>query len=599
MFAIGLAACLLNPHHVRAFTLPMEFGFSAAGDLIENDPQFHLLFLSPLWKEYYDPYIGLSVAGLAYWVLLGLGAASFVPAFGRASRGRLLVWLGFALLSVYNIRGIAFFAIVAGPIMALNWLDYAAGRFGSTPALTKGWRYWSLGGRVLTVWAALALLIATVPGWLQAQPREYRRLGWHVHVDPSLQTMAQTIHEWRQAGRLDEPHWFNMQHEVANYLAWFAPGERAFLDHSLQHFRKAAEDYLTIRQGLEQMVGELSNVDDDAIVLKKNWRKVLRDRRVHYWIFDNISMHKPDRIAQVMLLGDPDEWILCHLKGRIAIFAWRDRQSAEGSPAAKVPALDLKRVAFGPKAETAPPRGPEPVAPRAWWETWWQPAPPLSIDRDTVILYDSRFQFLEEPRRRRQIYFDARAWQGGMAAGAVAASLPYGPLPNSLLTLSWCCTYRDLFPPEAMQPGRPRNESEMLPMRALDSFLNGRPVEPPSSLYLAVRAVRRALLANPQDASTYYRLGQDYQRLGFQPLENNLRTSAPQLSAIRRTQIAATFQNCLRLPSDLDPMTLAQAHGALYDMYAQPQLGYLDAAVQHLREALDKWTAAPRRPADR
>jgi hypothetical protein len=182
---IGLAACLLNPHHVHAFTLPPEFGLTPAGDLIEGDPQFFAVFLSPLRKEYYEPRLGLSVAGLAYWPLLLLGLASFVFVLGRAPWGHLLVWVGFALMSLYNTRAIPFFAIVAGPITALNWLDYAAQRLGSEPRLTTAWRNWSLGGRTLTVLLGLALLIAAVPGWLQSQP-QFRRIGWDVRVDPSL-----------------------------------------------------------------------------------------------------------------------------------------------------------------------------------------------------------------------------------------------------------------------------------------------------------------------------------------------------------------------------------------------------------------------------
>ena len=102
VFLSGLAACLLNPHHVHAFTLPPEFGLTPAGDLIAHEPQFRSLFLSPLRKDFYEPYLGLSVAGLAYWLLMLLALASFVLVLGRAPWRRLLVWMGFVLLSFYN-----------------------------------------------------------------------------------------------------------------------------------------------------------------------------------------------------------------------------------------------------------------------------------------------------------------------------------------------------------------------------------------------------------------------------------------------------------------------------------------------------------------
>lgn len=604
VFAVSLAACLVNPHHVHAFTLPPEFGLTPASGRIENDPQFRALFLSPLGIDYYKPYFGLSVAGLAYWPLLLLGLASFGLVFKRLPWPRLLVWLGFALMSLYNARTIPFFAIVSAPITALNGLDFAALRWAAPPGLTPGRRNWALGGRSLTLLLGLALAIATVPGWLQGQPREARRLGWGVRIDPSLQAMAQTIHEWRQAGFFDErePHWFNMHRQVANYLAWFAPGERVFLDRSLPYFRKAAEDYRTIRQGLEQLVRQRSDNGDGAtLALKHDWQKVLHERRVRYWIVDNNSNAKANLVARWILFTQNKEWVLCYLKGRIAIFAWRDpREHTAPDPSTGL-ALDLNEAAFGPKAEPAPPRGPElPTSPRNWWEICWnawrRPAPPLSLDRDTLLLYDFRFQAVEHPR---EIYRHSRAWQASVAAGALAGSLPRGPLPNSLLTLSWSCTYHDLFPPGAVQPTRPARESEKPAMNAWTFYVTGQFFKTPS-LYLGVRAARRALAVNADDGSAYFHLGQAYQRLRGLPQEQNFQQNfqenlpgtAPRLAAIRRTQMATAFQNFLRLqPED---SRAAQAHESLFEMYKpSPRgLGYIDAAVHHRCQALELRTKA-------
>src|SRR5579875_2651666 len=595
---VGIAACLINPHQVRAFTLPPEFGLTATGNLLENDPQFHLLFLSPLSKDYYKPFSGLSVAGLAYWPLLLLGLASFVFLFKRVPWPRLLVWTGFALMSLYNWRAIPFFAIVAGPITALNWLDFAAGRLGRalllplSPSGTgrdKGGagRNWSLGGRVVTLLLGLALLIVTVPGWLQKSQPAFHRTGWSVLVDPTLQAMAQTIRGWREAGQLpEEPNWFNMYAEIANYLAWFAPGERAFLDPSLPSFRAATEDYLAIRQGLEQ------ETERDLAVLKTDWRKILHDRHVRFWIFDALNT-RADLTARLILFLQSEEWVLCHLGGRIAIFAWRDPQQPASSPSPQL-ALDLKRSAFGTNAEPAPSHGVEPALPRNWWqacwEAWRRPDPPLTSDRDSLAFYDFRYQYVELPR---EIYKYSRTWQGAVAAGAIASSLLHGPVPHSLLALSWSCTYNDLFPPGAVQPLRRPLPSEQPALQARENYVNGQFLEPPS-LYLAVRAARRALRANPEDELTYLRLGQVYQHLRNLPQEGQLRTLPPQLSlqwldAIRRTQMAAALQNCLRLQPDDDKA--AQAHEALYRLYYH-DLGYIDAAVQHLHEALEKRKAS-------
>ncbi|MGH7170375.1 MAG: hypothetical protein ACRELG_08880, partial [Gemmataceae bacterium] len=244
------------------------------------------------------------------------------------------------------------------------------------------------------------------------------------------------------------------------------------------------------------------------------------------------------------------------------------------------------------------PRGPEPAAPSSWWElcwdVWWRPIPPRSIDRETVLLHDFRFP-IQERRRRFQKYLQSHAWQASVAASAIAGSLTHGPVPNSLLALSWSSTYHDLFPPGALQPARRPRASEQEAIRAWLLYMNSQPIEPPTSLYLGIRAARRALVVDPEDGPTYLMLGRAYQRLRDQPQEGALRTSAPRmlLLAIRRTQMIAAFHNCLRLQPNLE--SAAQAHEALFAVYAPPpmgQLGYLDAAVHHLREALDKRTAA-------
>ncbi len=588
VLVVGVAACLLNPHHVHVLELPPEFGMTAAADLLEQDQQFYPLFLSPLSKNYYQPFSGLSVAGLAYWPLLLLGLASFVPVVNRAMWPRLLVWIGFALLSLYNWRAIPFFAIVAGPITAQNWLDFALGRFGPEPRLTRGWRTWAMAGRVLTLLLGVVLLIATVPGWLQRSRPSFHRIDWTVQVDPSLQAMAETIHNWREAGLLkEEPNWFSMYPDTANYLAWFAPGERMFLDQSLPFFRNAAEDYLDIRRGLEQMA------DKDSVGGRPDWPQILHDRHVRYWIYDDKSLSTSNQVTRWILFTHPHEWVLCYLKGRMAIFAWRDPQRP-GSPPPPELTVDLKRAAFGPAAETAPPQGTEPAPPREWWQmvwdVWWAPDPPHSSDREGFALYDYLYQTLEVPT---QIYVHSRTWQTAVAAMTIPGSLPGGLVPTSLFPLSWSYTYNDIFPPGAARPTRQPSKAEEPAIQARGHFVDTQFLQTPS-LYLAVRAARRALQVNPEDGPTYYRLGQAYQRLRSLPQELQLRRMPAQmgpkvLDVLRRTQMIAAFHNCLRLQPDDDKA--AQAHFALYQIY-RGELNYVDAAVHHLRQTLERQTAA-------
>jgi hypothetical protein len=585
---VGLAACLINPHHVRVFTLPPELGLSPAADLLHDDGQFRLLYVSPLHAEYYEPYFGRSVAGLSYLPLLLVGLLSFVFLRGRAPAWRLLIWLGFALLSLYNARCIPFFAIVAGPIAALNWLDFAARRRGDVPRLTTGWLWWSLGGRVLTILLVLVLLAATVPGWLQAQPYDYHRVGWRVVADPSLEQTARQIYEWRKEGMLPpEPRWFNMRREVADYVAWFAPGERVFLDQQLPYSRKAAEDYLAVRKSLERMIHDGNTSKDISPTdAKKKWEQILRDRHVHYWILDThrASLRdKADMVAQIVLFTSSAEWPLCSVRGRVAVFAWKEAE-AKGEP--HLLELDLKDLAFGRDAEKAPPQGPDIEVPsREPWDLWLHAPLPVSANRQAADLYNFRFDAFE-------IHENLRAWRSAVAASAVAAALPGGPMPNSLLALSWSSTYHDLFLPGQFQPARRIEPNERVAMAALSLYTNGPQAEPPPSLYLALRAARRALLDNPQDPQTHLLLGQTYARFDGQPHEQALKTALPLAEEIRRTQKTAAFHNCLRFPST--PDVAAAAHQELFRLF--DQLHYQDVAAAHFREWMNNLRAAGPRP---
>src|SRR5262249_4157972 len=145
-----------------------------------------------------------------------------------------------------------FFAVVAGPITALNFLDLAA-RITSAQAPTERTaQQWAITGRVLSILAALVLLLVGVPGWLQAEPFSVRQIGFGIKVDPGLREAALEVARWRKDGKLaEETHWFNTAPEVVNYFAYFCPGEKGFLDHRLSLFRRSSQQYLTVRKALQ------------------------------------------------------------------------------------------------------------------------------------------------------------------------------------------------------------------------------------------------------------------------------------------------------------------------------------------------------------
>jgi hypothetical protein len=378
---VGVAACCLSPFGPTVFA-------SMPPELTRVSTPWPGLFtewsLSPLFREYFGPSAGLSVAGIAYFVLLLLGAASFVlDAMGpgglaRLLRWRTVLWLAFAWLSLYRARGIAYFAVVAGPITALNLSDFIAWR---SAAKTKAvpWPQWALGLRGIALLVVVAAIVATIPGWLQATPHAARRLGWGVAVEPSLEHAADAVLDWQKRQFVPAAaHCLTLSPDATNYLAWFAPGARGFVDDRLELFgnaldhpdklfstSEASKTFLVIGAGAVGAQPLAALADQQTMLLVNT------------------------------LFTRPQEWSVWHLEGGTVIFA--RRQAAPGAPAGPAEELQAHLVqrAFGASAVAAPATetGPE-TRTGAWWSELWRPLPsadPLLAEGQLHLMYFRSF----------------------------------------------------------------------------------------------------------------------------------------------------------------------------------------------------------------
>jgi hypothetical protein len=73
----SFAACLISPHHIHALQLPLELSPAVWNSEFPTDPRFAGVFLSP-WR--WGPLGAAGGYNLALWsffVLLGIGLASF------------------------------------------------------------------------------------------------------------------------------------------------------------------------------------------------------------------------------------------------------------------------------------------------------------------------------------------------------------------------------------------------------------------------------------------------------------------------------------------------------------------------------------------
>ena len=341
---VGAAACLLNPQHVYALTLPPQLGLSAAATAASKDKQLEALFVSPLDKGYWVPSVGLSAAGIAYFPLLVAGIASFVLSYNTLRYWRVFLFLAFGVLSVYHARAIPFFAVIAGPITSLNFLDYVASRFGGEIEPDRLRDRWAI-GRAVALLAAVALVVCSIPGWTQAQPYASRHLGWAVVPDESLVRTCTKMAEWRRDGLIKpDARWFNTSPDVLNYMSWYCPGERGFLDLRLGLFDATAADYVRVREELLALNPPPDTDRNQPPV--EEWPAVLKKENVDYVIIH--YPYAPFLFHPLQRLYRDPAWTPLSLDGHTLVFAWN--KDAEAFQRNQRMQFDLNPAAFGPDA---------------------------------------------------------------------------------------------------------------------------------------------------------------------------------------------------------------------------------------------------------
>jgi tetratricopeptide (TPR) repeat protein len=570
----GLVACLVNPFHIRAFTLPEElWALSFARESLNAEQQLRGYLISPLKGEYMTPALGLNPAGLAYYALVVVGMASFFL-LGRAfSWWRLLLWLVFALLSLTLARGIPYFAVIGGVIAALNWQDFAVHRFGIRPSLDPRRKNWSLLGRTLTLLTGLVLLFLAWPGWLKArseQPRHAHRnhrVAWAIEVDPSLRAAARKLAELRAENVLtDADHGFNLAPDVANYCAWFCPQEKGFLDFRFPLFQRSMAAFTELRGSL------LVNTDGSARS-EDDWQTQFRDRSISHVIL----FAQGDTLPLIQRFATfPRRWVMLYADGRTAVFGWIDPKEPGLAERWRGHGVNLNRLAYAPNArpengvpdaELEPGKAPDVPNPVSWWTRYAFGPPPRPLAVDEAALYRILF---ESTMRRRKILAD------GLALFTVFGQefFPVGGPGQSILQ-----RFHNLFLDRRQQA-----------FQIADHLLRIQDTGPSPALWLANRAARQALAANPNDPDAYLELGLAYWHL-FDTYERG-RQYAP-LQQLRQIQIITALQNAHTVRPDSPAI-----HGYLAQMYrqmfvepllknlpqAQARTSFLDLEIEHLQQ---------------
>jgi tetratricopeptide (TPR) repeat protein len=599
VLAAGVAACLLSPFHVNGLNLPGEIGARGVLGALGGDDRFARLLGSPLQVEYFRSEIGSSVAGLAYFPLVLIGLASFLLPAGRVRWGRVALWGGFFVLSVAHARAIPFFAVVAGPIAALSFQEFAARRWGTTPVAVGWLKQWSLIGRGLSVLVVFLLALLAWPGWLFALPwegrsevAEARRVGLAAFPPAGPVRLASQLDEWQRDGTLtDNDRGLNLEPDVNAALTWLCKDYRpkSFFDDRFENYTpEVAAEYVELRRVFEP-------ADDDAAVKsladdQDRWRPVLAKHGVTYIIASDGARggYLAVRSRCAGLDGSP-ALVTLFEDGHAAVFAPREkslpghhneylaevrtRLRARGIILEPLPPppgdtgrfkgkeFNAWALAYGPNAERLPEQKPQRAQPYPWYTRFaFGPGAPPSAAADAAA-----YRAAAEDGAFRHHYEEvmlptaSRNFAALVGVGAARTGNPLADAWKVALPVSWTLQRQ---PP-------PMEVDEKGPV-----FIG-----PSAPLMLAVRSARRAILENPQEAEGYFQLGLAYLALGRQSDEHRLGARMQLLGEVRQVETVAA----LRTAAQLDPDHVG-AHAYLFLLYGAA--GYSDLQLKHLSEEI-------------
>ncbi|MCI0640365.1 MAG: tetratricopeptide repeat protein [Gemmataceae bacterium] len=530
-FLILAAACVLNPSFVYAFTLPPEMRW-----LVGGAPSA----LSPFQFADFFAAARLSPASLAYFPLLALGLLSI----GLAPHWvRFLPFLAAALLSAFQARAIPFFAVVACPLLAWNLVEFLEKKETWVEKMRRR-RAPAFGALVCVV-----LLVCAWPGWLQAPPFEPRR--WALEPPAALERAALAARRWQEVGRLRDAGGLHLSADTANAFAWYCPESKTFFDQRLN---------LAAAQLTEEMESCATRMRD--------------------WGLNHVVVYDDDRgrlfAALSPFFADPAQWPLLHLEGNAAIFGWRDQKRIGAEDPYRGWEQNLDQLAFQTaQARRAPRHAADEDGKRYWWEAFWKPAPPVSIDREESAVYLSLAELARRSASVRQFFIWANCELASLVGGAANWPGCSGLVDGQLRVT-------------ALQPQHPRQGLSLDSLPGPDWLAHQLRREfffqlddiPPATLYLGIRAARRALAVNPEDAQSYLTLGECYVRLMLNTRERSWGLRVMQLLELRRAQASAALKRAIELKPNY-----AQAHLTLGSLYRD--MGSLDLALAHLSTYAD------------
>ncbi len=475
---VGIVACLLSPFGLRGLNLPDELAARDVLSQLQGDSFFGRLLASPVQTEYFRPDLGLNIAGMAYFPLIIAGLVSFGLAGVTGRLGRVVLFLGFLVLSLAQHPGRPVFCHRRRPDRGAQLPGIQHGPLWDSTIAEGGWKQWSQWGRRLSVLGVFLLAALAWPGWVFGFPGEprreavarSRRVGLDVEPPVALVKLAHQLDAWHRDGSLkDDDHILNLQPNVSNTLAWLCQDyhEKCFFDYRFGNYpAQVAGDYIQLRQAFDPPVVRLGEPGSTLGDTQHVWGPLLKDKQVSFIIAYN-GDHDRFQVIRAHTLGAAAHLVTLYLDGHSAVYWVREKslQPQENSllawlrghpalrelrdrgltiPSLPPPQEDQGRfkghefnpwsLAFGPDHEKLPDGKPRRPQPMPWWTLLaYGPGPqaPETGDAATYLAYfnESAFRWHYEHALRPQavlMFASLAGSPGGRTGGPLAAALTLG-----------------------------------------------------------------------------------------------------------------------------------------------------------------------------
>lgn len=530
---LGVVACMLNPHHVQVWQIPSEFGFGLP-PVVKSDELYSLLLLSPLSSSFTErAAFGYNVNGLAYGLLLLFGGLAIVGGFSALRLSHLLLWIAFLVLSFQHHRLILFFAMVAVPVASAcaNAFSQRVGRGSASHPATKITLMLSSLARIISFPAILLMGLAAIPGWLHPRPADpalTNRVAWAVTPDEGLKRIALRIHDWRTSGQLPpEFRGLVLNHEAANYCAWFDPQGKVFFNSRFDFHGEELARIVGVRKSLRF---NLAGGDQPDFTLL---RELCTDLQVTYVLYtEGGTTFSPIKLdAPVALVYGSNEWIFWHVDGRAAVLGWKGGSEANPQAFTRM-TFNPAQLAFDPDQKPLPPPTVQAaaIAAEEWWEEYADVTNPTPVEVLDALVWTNLAQGLWNSRAME---LRSQVWPQTLGSVAGGIGFSFAQVPENL-------------------PIPTADDGEL------------------SLQLMAIRAARRAIAANPDVPEPYLVLAKS-------AANNYLSLPGQDTSELLHVQVAGYRQYLDRIPKPdrIDP-SLAElgqsSAGLLSEFYVNPAL---------------------------